>query len=332
MILKDQLHISWKISSSVLQYLVKIPPPPAVIFRDEMIHMCQETLRHLAGWFHLIFCTNTSTPLELVTPNITVALIRWSSSFFSILKTISQYFQLNSGTEGSLSKCLFETAHNASRSIDVDARKFRLVQYDAFSGGQIHKDSLECLMVLIEVINNGSVPLCGSNNNSTGVSLSEILFSFMLEEYIGWDACGDPAHLRLIVVLNIPPTYSSSMQELQGMQQKLKSCFPTSIHVAIGNPLLLSFPLTHAHTRTRTHPISNTLPDSRPNVFHNALPGHLYFRKLPLTMKHLLPGFLINTLFQEASLDYEASVTGISNKHFISGSFLWLWSICYRDF
>ena len=37
----------------------------------------------------------------------------------------------------------------------------------------------------------GSVPDSGSNNNnSTGVSLSEILFSFTLEKYIVCDACG----------------------------------------------------------------------------------------------------------------------------------------------
>ena len=46
-------------------------------------------------------------------------------------------------------------------------------------------------MMLIELINKGSVPYCGSNdNNSTGVSLSEILFLFMLEKYIVCDACG----------------------------------------------------------------------------------------------------------------------------------------------
>ena len=40
--------------------------------------------------------------------------------------------------------------------------------------------------MLIEVINKGPEPYCGSNNNdnSTGVSLSEILFSFMLEKHI----------------------------------------------------------------------------------------------------------------------------------------------------
>ena len=46
-------------------------------------------------------------------------------------------------------------------------------------------------MMLIEVINKGSVPYCASNdNNSTGISLSEIIFSFMLEKYIVCDACG----------------------------------------------------------------------------------------------------------------------------------------------
>ena len=46
-------------------------------------------------------------------------------------------------------------------------------------------------MMLIEVINKGSVPYCVSNdNNSTGISQSEIVFSFMLEKYIVCDACG----------------------------------------------------------------------------------------------------------------------------------------------
>ena len=51
---------------------------------------------------------------------------------FSILKTISQNFQFNSSTEGSISKFLFEIARSASSSTDVDALKFRLVQYDKF--------------------------------------------------------------------------------------------------------------------------------------------------------------------------------------------------------
>ena len=41
-----------------------------------------------------------------------------------------------------------ETARSASSAIDVDALKFRLVQYDTFYGGQIQQDSSECLMLL----------------------------------------------------------------------------------------------------------------------------------------------------------------------------------------
>ena len=80
-------------------------------------------------------------------------------------------------------------------------------------------------MILIEVVDKSSVPYCGSNdndNNSTGVSLSEILFSFILEKYIVCDACAvrSPA-FESSSVLYITHTYTSSTQELimQGMQQ-----------------------------------------------------------------------------------------------------------------
>ena len=135
---------------------------------------------------------------------------------FSILRRISHNFQFNSSMEGSLSKFLFETAHSASSFTDVDVLKFQLVQYDTFYSGQIQQDSLQCFMMLIEVINKGSVLYCVSNDdNSTGVSLSEILFSFMLEKYIVWYACGliSPSFVSSNV-LYITPTYTSSMQEL----------------------------------------------------------------------------------------------------------------------
>ena len=149
---------------------------------------------------------------------------------FSILRTISQNFQFNSSTEGSISKFLFEIACSASSSTDVDALKFRLIQYDTFYSGKQREDASECLMMLIELINIGSVPCCGSNdNNSTGVSLSETLFSFTLEKYIVCDACGlRPPSFESSSVLYITATCTSPMQELikQGMKQKLeKSCF-----------------------------------------------------------------------------------------------------------
>ena len=103
----------------------------------------------------------------------------------SIRRTISHNFQCNSSTGGSLSKYPFETAHSASSFTYVDALKFRLVQYDKFYGRENHEDASEYLTMLIEVVNKGSIPYCGSNdNNSTGVSLNEILFSLMLEKDI----------------------------------------------------------------------------------------------------------------------------------------------------
>ena len=85
--------------------------------------------------------------------------------------------------------------------------------------------------MLIELINKAPIPYCGSNDNSlTGVSLCEILFSFMLEKYIVGDACGlRPPSFESSGVLYIAPTYtcSSSIQELirQGMRQKLEKYF-----------------------------------------------------------------------------------------------------------
>ena len=111
-----------------------------------------------------------------------------------------------------------------------DVLKFQLVQYNQFYDGKNQQDSSECLLMLIEIINKGSVPYYGSHvSNSTGVSLSDILFSFMLEKYIVCNVCGlrSPS-IESSRVLYISPTHTSSMQELimQGLQQKLeKSCF-----------------------------------------------------------------------------------------------------------
>ena len=82
--------------------------------------------------------------------------------------------------------------------------------------------------MLIELINR--VPCCRSNdNNSTRVSFSEILFSFMLENNIVCDACGlrSPT-FEFSSVLYITPTCTSSKQELikQAIEQELeRSCF-----------------------------------------------------------------------------------------------------------
>ena len=153
----------------------------------------------------------------------------WNTNVFivscarSILSTTHTIKELRS-------KYMLETAYNAYSSTDVDVLKFQLVQYNQFYDGKNQQDSSECLLMLIEIINKGSVPYYGSHvSNSTGVSLSDILFSFMLEKYIVCNVCGlrSPS-IESSGVLYISPTHTSSMQGLimQGLQQKLeKSCF-----------------------------------------------------------------------------------------------------------
>ena len=72
------------------------------------------------------------------------------------------------------------------------------------------------------------MPDSSSTTSPTGASLSDILFSFVLEKYIVCDVCGlrSPS-FESSSVLYISPTETSSMQNfiLEGLQQKLqKSC------------------------------------------------------------------------------------------------------------
>ena len=60
---------------------------------------------------------------------------------FSIPRTTSQNFPFDSSTEGYISKFIFEIAHSASSSTDVDSLKFRLVQYDKFHSGEKQEDA-----------------------------------------------------------------------------------------------------------------------------------------------------------------------------------------------
>ena len=114
-------------------------------------------------------------------------------------------------------------------SKDVDARKFQLVRHDICYNGQNQEDSTECLLMLINIIHKGSMRDSSSTTSPTGASLSDILFSFVLEKYIVCDVCGlrSPS-FESSSVLYISPADTSSMQNLilEGLQQKLqKSCF-----------------------------------------------------------------------------------------------------------
>ena len=77
---------------------------------------------------------------------------------FSIFWNNSYTSPFNSSTEGTLLKCLFQTANNARNSKDVDALKFQLVRHDTFYNGKIQQDSTECLLMLINIIHKGSLP------------------------------------------------------------------------------------------------------------------------------------------------------------------------------
>ena len=148
---------------------------------------------------------------------------------FSIFRNISYTSPFNSSTEGTLLKCMLQTAHNACNSKDVDALKFQLVRHDIFYNGQNQEDSTECLLMLINIIHKGSMPDSSSTSSpALAFSLSDILFSFVLEKYIVCDVCGlrSPS-FESSSVLYISPIDTSSMQNLilEGLQQKLqKSC------------------------------------------------------------------------------------------------------------
>ena len=90
---------------------------PLLYYRRWKWHPCQEILGHLANWFRIFLWTNTPTPLELVTKNISAIWIPGSNLPLSILGTISYHFQFNSSKEASVLKCIYQTAPTASDSI-----------------------------------------------------------------------------------------------------------------------------------------------------------------------------------------------------------------------
>ena len=199
--LKNLIHIVWEISPSVPYYPMKIYP---LLDSNEMkiqiMHMYQETLRHLAIWLPHFILNKHIHPFGIINHKNHCYMNYVIQLLFSILRTISQNFQFDSSTEGSISKFLFEIACSASSSTDVDVLKFRLVQYDKFYSGEQQEGTSECLMMLIEFINKGSVPYCGSNDNSSiGVFCLKSYFhicwkNILSAMHVGWD----PPHLSLV--------------------------------------------------------------------------------------------------------------------------------------
>ena len=120
---------------------------------------------------------------------------------------------------------MLQTAHNACNSKDVDALKFQLVRHDKFYNEQNQEDSTDCLLMLIDIIHKGSMPDSSLTTSPTGASLSDIMFSFVLENilsamYVDWG----PPSFESSSGLYISPTDASSMQNLilEGLQHKLQ--------------------------------------------------------------------------------------------------------------
>ena len=90
-----------------------------------------------------------------------------------------------------------------------------LAQRAAFCNGSMQQDVSECFVMLIDVINKGSMPHSGSNNNFTGASLFDLLFSFLAEKYVDCDiyrlrhSLFEPVHFYIF-----KRTHNASMQEL----------------------------------------------------------------------------------------------------------------------
>ena len=135
---------------------------------------------------------------------------------------------INDCVEGKNSECLFDTAHKTPCAHEVETLKLQLSTYHSFFTGEIQEDACECLMLLIEIMDKG-FGLCPTNCNINNKgSLSELLFSFVLEKYIICDTCiMKSSAFETTSLLYVTPTDSTSMQELlmQEHRQKLyKTC------------------------------------------------------------------------------------------------------------
>ena len=152
MMLKDLIHKVWEISPSVPHYLMKIYPllDSWEMKKNTRVSRKTEASCHLVARFILNIHTH---PLRIINPKNHCYMNSVIHLLFSILRTISRNFQFNSSTAGFISKFLFQISRSATSSTYVDALKFRLIQYDKFYSGEQQEDALECLMMLIELIN-----------------------------------------------------------------------------------------------------------------------------------------------------------------------------------
>ena len=153
-------------------------------------------------------------------------------ALFSVIRSTLHNCQFSSNTEGVIAKTLCSAAMATSASGEVGKLKSLLAQYNSFYSGFTQEDASECLFMLLDIINQGTIgaPLVEKSHTSTlcGVSLSDSLFSFVLEKYYACDTCKlhSPSFEHGNFV-NITPLHGASLQELikQGLEiLVVKSC------------------------------------------------------------------------------------------------------------
>ena len=99
----------------------------------------------------------------------------------------------------------------------MDDLKLMLFAYNAFYNAEVQQDSFECLILLTNIINKGLVPCSVDEHMATFYrdSLSERLFTLVLEKYVVRDKCGLRHHsFETTTVSYITPTSNAFMQRL----------------------------------------------------------------------------------------------------------------------
>ena len=166
---------------SVLKYLIKIPPSEFLPANNT--EYTSGDTRIFSQLHPPLLINEHKHPFGIKNPKFQCFLNYVLQLIFSIFRNNSYTSPFNYSTEGTVLRCIFHTAHNdnAHNSKDGAALKFQLVRQNTFYNGQNQQDSTECLLVLINIIHKGSMPDSSSTTYPMGASLSDILFSFVLE-------------------------------------------------------------------------------------------------------------------------------------------------------
>ena len=169
-------------------------------------------------------------------------------ALFSVLRARLHNCQFASSTEGVIAETLCGAARAASASAEVGKLKSLLAQYSSFYSGFTQEDASECLFMLLDIIHQRTIGASLVENDYTstlcGVSLSDSLFSFVLEKYFTYNACELRSPLfEHSKFVNITPLRGASLRELlkQGLDMEVyksySQCKKDTKHIGSCNVL-----------------------------------------------------------------------------------------------